>query len=205
MSLNKKILVIFSVASLTMLFFILPAEYGFDPTGVGQKIGISNLNRVVTENDVENANTIKIEGQYPDIPEEFDSWYPDTLGEPFSKTHEKIFSNDTIIVELQSGEQVEYKALMEQGDAMIYSWSVDKGIVYTDFHADPTLNKDSYPEDYYIRYRESETATSSGSLVASFAGNHGWYWLNIEEHPIKITLEVSGFYSEIKELGRSFQ
>ena len=62
MSLNKKILVIFSVASLTMLFFILPAEYGIDPTGVGQKIGISNLNRVVTENDVENANTIKMKG-----------------------------------------------------------------------------------------------------------------------------------------------
>jgi len=205
MSLNKKILVIFSIASLAMLFFVLPAEYGIDPTGIGQKIGISNLNRVITDNDDEDAFSTKIGGQYPDIPKEFDSWYPDILGEPFSKTHEKIFSNDTIIIELQSGEQVEYKALMEQGDAMIYSWSVDKGIVYTDFHADPTLNKDSYPEDYYIRYRESETAISSGSLVASFSGNHGWYWLNIEEHPIKITLEVSGFYSEIKELGRSFQ
>ena len=104
----------------------------------------------------------------------------------------------------------DYSILDELHEIEIYTEedfteSIDKGIVYTDFHADPTLNKDSYPEDYYIRYRESETANSSGSLVASFSGNHGWYWLNIEEHPIKITLEVSGFYSEIKELGRSFQ
>ena len=47
--------------------------------------------------------------------------------------------------------------------------------------------------------------TSSGSIVAPFSGNHGWYWLNIEEHTIEITLKVAGFYSEIKELGRSFQ
>ena len=109
------------------------------------------------------------------------------------------------MVELESGEQVEYKALMQRGDMILYSWSVEQGIVYTDFHADPTENKDSYPDDYFIRYRESETSNSSGSMVASFTGNHGWYWLNIEEFPIKITLEVAGFYSEIKELGRSFQ
>jgi hypothetical protein len=205
MSMNKKLIGIFSGAILLLFFFILPAEYGYDPTGIGKSVGILNFSKNPEDSGEINTETIVIEGQYPVIPNDFDSWYPDILGEPFSKTHEKIFSNDTIIVELQSGEQVEYKALMEQGDAMIYSWSVDKGIVYTDFHADPTLNKDSYPDDYYIRYRESETANSSGSLVASFSGNHGWYWLNIEEHPIKITLEVSGFYSEIKELGRSFQ
>ena len=127
------------------------------------------------------------------------------MGEPYSKTQNKIFSSDTIVVQLESGEQVEYKALMQRGDMILYSWSVEKGIVYTDFHADPTENKDSYPDDYFIRYRESETSNSSGSMVASFTGNHGWYWLNIEEHPIRITLEVAGFYSEIKELGRSFQ
>ena len=94
---------------------------------------------------------------------------------------------------------------MQQGDVIIYSWSIDKGIVYTDFHADPSENTEQYPDEYFIRYRESETASSSGSMVAPFSGNHGWYWLNIEEHPIQVTLDVAGFYSEIKELGRSFQ
>ena len=36
-------------------------------------------------------------------------------------------------------------------------------------------------------------------------GNHGWYWLNIEEEPITITLEVHGYYERIDELFRSYQ
>jgi hypothetical protein len=186
------------------VFFILPAEYGYDPSGIGEKVGLLRLSESsVKINEEDSVNIIR--GEYPSIPEDYDSWYPDVLGEPYSKTQDKIFTSNTILVELESGEQVEYKALMQRGDMILYSWSVEKGIVYTDFHADPTENKDLYPDDYFIRYRESEISNSSGSMVASFTGNHGWYWLNIEEHPIRITLEVAGFYSEIKELGRSFQ
>ena len=200
----SKIFAIFCSAIAITVFFILPAEYGFDPSGIGEKFGLLRLSESpVTINDEDSVNIIR--GEYPGIPEDYDSWYPDVLGEPYSKTQDKIFSKSTIVVELESGEQVEYKALMQRGDMILYSWSVEQGIVYADFHADPTENKDSYPDDYFIRYRESETSNSSGSMVASFTGNHGWYWLNIEEFPIKITLEVAGFYSEIKELGRSFQ
>ena len=204
MSMRSKVFGIFFCAIAITFLFILPAEYGYDPTGIGEKVGLLRLSESPeTNNDEDSVNIIR--GEYPGIPEDYDSWYPDVLGEPYSKTQNKIFSSDTIDVQLESGEQVEYKALMQRGDMILYSWSVEKGIVYTDFHADPTENKDSYPDDYFIRYRESETSNSSGSMVASFTGNHGWYWLNIEEHPIRITLEVAGFYSEIKELGRSFQ
>jgi len=205
MSMINKVIGILLGTILIMVLFVLPAEYGIDPTGVGGKLGLLDLSEDAGSNVVEEVEARVVEGAYPGIPEEFDSWYPDTLGEPFSKTQANIFSSKQIIVELQSGEQVEYKAVMQQGDVLIYSWSVDKGIVYTDFHADPGKNATQYPDEYFIRYRESETARSSGSMVAPFSGNHGWYWLNIEEHPVQITLDVAGFYSEIKELGRSFQ
>jgi hypothetical protein len=94
---------------------------------------------------------------------------------------------------------------MKQGDALVYHWKLEKGIVYTDFHADPGENAAGYPEMYYIRYAESEVGENSGSLVAPFSGNHGWYWLNIEEEPITITLEVHGYYDHIEELMRSYQ
>ena len=201
----KKIVGIFLLAIMITVIFVLPAEYGIDPSGIGSKLGLLEL----TEDSDKEANQIievtLIEGSFPVIPEVFDSWEPDVLGAPFSKTNNTTYNSNELIIKLESGEQVEYKALMQQGDAIVYSWVVDKGIVYTDFHADPAGNADLYPDDYFIRYRESETATSSGSIVAPFSGNHGWYWLNIEEHTIEITLKVAGFYSEIKELGRSFQ
>ncbi len=99
---------------------------------------------------------------------------------------------------------MEYKVRIKQGDAFVYSWHLDKGIIYTDFHAD-TGGNDQYPEHYWIRYAESETRRAAGSLVAPFDGNHGWYWLNIEEEPVTITLEVRGFYDSIEELMRGTQ
>jgi hypothetical protein len=58
---------------------------------------------------------------------------------------------------------------MKQGDALVYHWKLEKGIVYTDFHADPGENAAGYPERYYIRYAESEVGENSGSLIAPLA------------------------------------
>ena len=45
MSMNKKLIGIFSGAILLLFFFILPAEYGYDPTGIGKSIGILNFSK----------------------------------------------------------------------------------------------------------------------------------------------------------------
>ena len=72
---------------------------------------------------------------------------------------------------------------------MVYSWEVDKGSVYYDFHgepADPKLSK---------RYKEvQETKSANGAFVAPFDGKHGWYWLNLTSDPIVVTVKLSGFY-----------
>ncbi len=111
MSMINKVIGILLGTILIMVLFVLPAEYGIDPTGVGGKLGLLDLSEDAGSNVVEEVEARVVEGAYPGIPEEFDSWYPDTLGEPFSKTQANIFSSKQIIVELQSGEQVEYKAV----------------------------------------------------------------------------------------------
>lgn len=194
------------IAFIVTILFILPAEYGVDPTGIGAKLGLLDL--AETEEGVNEdpyAATRIVQGTFPGIPQEFDYWEPDVLGDPYSRTQESKFRSDTLTIALDVGEQVEYKAVMRQGDALVYSWKLDTGVVYTDFHADPGDGAEGYPDQYYIRYKESEESESTGSLVAPFGGNHGWYWLNIEDNPIKITLEVHGFYDHIEELGRSYQ
>lgn len=232
-------LVALIAAAVALLLFVLPAEYGIDPTGVGAKLGLTSLAETgvpgdaltdVEANDATDTSESPAEsrpdapaeapaeaatesgappamilGEYPGIPDDFDYYEPDVLGEPYSKQQPQPYRTDTFEIKLEEFEQVEYKAILEQGDVIVYSWSVDDGVVYTDFHADPGEGAEGYPDQYFIRYRESESASDSGSLVAPFDGNHGWYWLNIEDHPITITLNVAGYYSEINELFRSFQ
>ncbi len=51
-SLIKATVIAFSVAMVTLVLFILPAEYNIDPTGVGEKLGLTVFNEeaTVTEN-----------------------------------------------------------------------------------------------------------------------------------------------------------
>ncbi len=207
-SLLKGGLVALVVAVVVTVLFVLPAEYGVDPTGVGAKLGLLDLGETAEalEEETGSRGSVVIEGTWPGIPEEFDFYEPDILGDPYSRTQGSKFRSDTLTIELDVGEQTEYKAIMKQGDALVYHWRLNNGTtVYTDFHADPGENAAGYPDQYYIRYAESETPEHSGSLVAPFDGNHGWYWLNIEEEPITITLEVHGYYERIEELMRSYQ
>jgi len=204
----KTTLVTMIVAAVVTVILVLPAEYGIDPTGVGGKLGLLDLggSDAQRSNDsaTEDASQIVL-GAYPGKPVEFDRYEPAVLGEPFAKTHSNVYRTDQLTIKLAIGEEVEYKAVMQQGDALVYSWTVGSGIVYTDFHADPGENAEGYPDEYFIRYRESETGSSSGSIVAPFNGNHGWYWLNIEDNAVEITLNVSGFYDSVTEVYRGSQ
>jgi len=208
-NLLKGALLALVAAAVVTVLFVLPAEFGVDPTGIGAKLGLLDLAETAqpAENSGTSGTSTIVEGTWPGIPEEFDFYEPEILGDPYSRTQAAKFRSDTITIELDVGEQTEYKAIMKQGEAFVYHWKLEKGIVYTDFHADPGENAAAagYPDQYYIRYAESETGEHSGSLVAPFAGNHGWYWLNIEEEPITITLEVHGYYDRIEELMRSYQ
>jgi len=206
-SVARSAAIAFVLALIATVLIVLPAEFGVDPLGLGAKMGLTQLAAIEngsTGNDPAPATPLVV-GAYPGIPADFDYFEPAVLGEPFSRTQDGTYRKDAMSISLDVGEQVEVKAVMDRGDALVYAWSVDNGIVYADFHADPGEHAADYPDRYFIRYRESETANSAGSLVAPFAGNHGWYWLNIEDHPITIKLEVSGYYSQLGEIFRSFQ
>jgi len=198
-------------AVIVTALFIMPAEYGVDPTGVGTKLGLTDLDATApTETSV--AETAEpaaklLTGAFPSPPveEDFDYYEPEVLGDPFSRSHPSEFRTTTMEIALDELEQVEVKAVMKQGDALVYSWKMIEGnTVYTDFHADP-YRTELYPDRYWLRYQESEEPSASGSLVAPFDGNHGWYWMNIEENPVKIVLEVRGYYDSLEEIMRSYQ
>ncbi len=200
-------------AVIATVLFIMPAEYGVDLTGLGTKLGLTDLEQTddhaAPSDAVQNGGSAGklIAGAFPSAPAEadFDYFDPEVMGDPFSRSHPSPFRTDTIEVPLDELEHVEVKANMKRGDALVYSWKLVEGdTVYTDFHADP-LHTDQYPMDYWVRYAESENASASGSIVAPFDGNHGWYWMNIEERPVKLVLEVRGFYESVDEIMRAYQ
>ena len=54
-----------------------------------------------------------------------------------------------------------------------------------------------------MRYEEADGINGrNGSLVAPFKGEHGWYWLNVSEKPVTITLTVTGYHDKLINYGR---
>lgn len=108
----------------------------------------------------------------------------------------KDMKSESLTIALDVDGFVEYKALMDQGDTLVYSWRVQDGNVYYDFHSHPP---DTDP-DFFTRYKEGEGASDKGAVLAAYTGQHGWYWLNLEDQLVTIDLEVAGFYDEIVEI-----
>jgi hypothetical protein len=70
--------------------------------------------------------------------------------------------------------------------------------VYVDFHGHDPARGNSF----WVRYEEADgIAKRSGSLVAPFAGEHGWFWLNVSEKPVKIRLTVTGYQDKLVNYG----
>ncbi len=101
-------------------------------------------------------------------------------------------------VTLGYDQKTEIKAQLGKAKVIVYNWSVEGGKVYVDFHGhDPTKG-----DSYWVRYKEGDGVTGdSGSLVAPFAGEHGWFWLNVSDTPVTITLTVTGYQDKLINYG----
>jgi hypothetical protein len=101
-----------------------------------------------------------------------------------------------LTVRLEPGQETEIKAALDAAQVILYSWHAD-GEVYTDFHGhEPDAGRE------FVRYEEQQSGHEGrGSLVAPFTGEHGWFWLNVSDKPVILTLTVSGYYRDIINYG----
>ncbi len=127
--------------------------------------------------------------------DDFGTALPVSDGENFAPNSGEM-KTETVTITIEGDGGVEYKALMDQGDVIVFSWKTDGGQAYYDFHA----HQDTGNPEFFTRYDEGEGVGSSGSILAAYDGQHGWYWLNLEADPITITLEVAGDFNEIVEI-----
>jgi hypothetical protein len=186
------------VAALVLVVAILPAEYGIDPTGVGRALGLTELNapasRTIEVRDVLGGNERVREVEIPAFNE------PVPLPNPaVHQTEERPIQTRTMTLTLEEGQQTEIKTVLRASKVITYTWKTDGGLVYCDLHGhDPAAG-----DEFFVRYREDQEGATeaTGSLVAPFDGEHGWYWLNIHDGPVTITLTVTGFFDDIVDYG----
>ena len=190
-----------AVAALVLLAFILPAEYGVDPLGIGRALGIEGMSAGATQTieivDTIGGNETIREIQIPD--------FGDPVPLPNPNVHQPLGrapETRTLTVSLDVDAETEVKAVLGENRMITYQWSVDDGIVYSDFHG----HNPEFGDDFWVRYQEDQRGSSgqSGSLVAPFAGEHGWYWVNLSDHPVTVSLTVTGFFDEIVDYSNAF-
>ncbi|MBN1238625.1 MAG: hypothetical protein JXB36_08980 [Gammaproteobacteria bacterium] len=183
-------------AAVVLVAFVLPAEYGVDPLGIGRALGLTALEqpaRTIEIVDVVGGNEQVVEAEIPDFGE------PVPLPNPaVHQAQAEPAGTETLEITIPPEGETEVKLWMDTSKSVVYSWSVDRGTIYSDFHGH---TPDAGP-NFFVRYIEhQETNGGNGSLAAPFAGEHGWYWLNYNDFPVTVTLSVTGYYEDIIDYG----
>ena len=172
------------VGAFIVFCVVLPAEYRKDPTGFGRLTGLLELTkpRVTTPAASDNpADQVLAQA-----PQEAGGMPTNATA---NKSYEGVWHSDTVKIPIKPDGELEYKLKMKTGETVVYSWKVDRGMVYYDLHGQPEDPKKSQ------RYKEVQEATSAnGAMVAPFDGIHGWYFLNLTAQPLVVTLNVAGYY-----------
>ncbi|MBB1383242.1 hypothetical protein H5071_15170, partial [Shewanella sp. SR41-2] len=108
------------VAGIVLVTLILPAEYNIDPTGIGQKIGV----------------TVLAQAAEPEVQQ--------------SAPAEGSNEFQTIEVMVPAGRGIEYKFDMQQFEKMTYEWITDGTALFVDLHGEPKGDTSGYYESYVI-------------------------------------------------------
>jgi hypothetical protein len=162
------------VAGALLLTVVLPAEYGLDPFGTGEKLGLMALAEAAQDTA---APTVISSGPAKIV-----------------NARQGLYKVDSRQFQLEPREGMEFKYHIERGGGLLYSWTAS-GNVDFEFHGEP----DGAKPGTYESYELSAGDRGAGSFTAPFTGIHGWYWENKGSSPVQVTLTSAGFYTRATE------
>ena len=191
---KSTILAVF-VAAVILITVVLPAEYGIDPTGIGNLIGLVKMGEIKVSLAQEAASERAIEKKQKS--ESGNKLQSATIpvAEDIAPESDVNVKSDQMTITLKQNEGKEIKLTMKKGAKVNYVWWTDKGRANFDVHADSKALEISYHN-----YEKGSLEKSEGVLEAAFDGSHGWFWRNRTSETMTVTLQVSGNYSEIKQV-----
>ena len=163
------------VAAVLLVTVILPAEYGVDPLGVGRRLGLYRTPDAVVANPSEAIEMPATETTLTRSPVPYRS--------------------DEMSITLRPGEGSEIKAVMAKGQHFVYTWTAQGGTVDVDMHGEAFDAKDAADATSY--WKDEHQPGDQGIFTAPVAGRHGWFWQNLNDDPVTITVRTSGFYERL--------
>jgi hypothetical protein len=169
-----------AVVAVAILFaIVLPVEYGIDPLRTGRALGLVRPAAALGEPAVgANGDEVMTPVQAGPVAR---------YGAPYRV--------DRTTFELGPYEYLEYKYHLAQGASLLYSWEASALVIH-DLHGAPDAGRG---RDAEVSHDKQNRMRASGSLVAPFAGMHGWYWENPGGTPVTIRLTSAGFYTSAIE------
>ncbi|WP_419815876.1 hypothetical protein [Glacieibacterium sp.] len=172
---------------IVLTLFVLPAEYGIDPTGVGKALG---LTRMAGGDDAETA----AEARVPDSVENT-AVAPVPVQSKANIAKATTFRSDEKTITLAPHAGMEIKSRMSTGDSFVFRWT-SSAPVRMDMHGEP---KGATEGQFTSYWKQKDLTSAQGSFTAPFDGTHGWYWRNRGETPVTLTVKTEGFYGELFE------
>jgi len=168
-------------AAAVVVVFVLPAEYGIDPTGLGAAMGLTAINDP---------------GMSPEQKRGALRTGVLTLSDdPFVVAADQ--PSDHWEYELAPFTSIEFKYTLAEGAAMEFDWSAT-GSLHYDMHAHPFDGGTDLTESYSV----GDASHMRGRYVAPFSGIHGWYWQNRTSDNVTLTLKASGAMTESTLFGQ---
>lgn len=166
-------------AAAILTLFVLPAEYGIDPTGAGSALGLTGM----VAGKAEAAPAVKA----PVVA----SGIPTPTKASISRSTPWRQDEMTITLAPHSGQEV--KAHMQKGDSFIFEWK-STGPIKAEMHGEELNAANDAFTDYW---KELEISGGQGDFTAPFGGIHGWYFRNKGETPVTVTVKTAGFYKDL--------
>lgn len=173
-------------AAAVLVLFVLPAEWGIDPTGVGHALG---LTRMAGGAEADEADSPEVVTPSASDAVQIPVQTKDNIG---AKT---AWRSDEKTLTIAPHTGVEVKARMVKGDHLIFRWS-STGPVRMDMHGEPTGGKEG---EFNTYWKQKDLTEARGSFTAPYQGTHGWYWRNGGDTPVTLKLNTEGFYENLFE------
>ena len=189
--LNRATLIAAGIASALLVTTVLPAEYGYDPTGIGRLLGLTAMGEMKREQAL--ADSVE-EAPTEDIVMDTAS----TPAAPAARTDPAPGARQgDVTLTLAPNQGTEVKATMKAGAELRYEWSTGGPQVNFELHGEEAGAASSD----FTSYEKGASAGESGTFRAPFDGTHGWFWRNRTGAPITIRVQATGNFEKFERVG----
>ncbi len=206
----RSTLIALVVAAAILVAFVLPSEYGVDPTGVGTALGLTRMGEIkmqlASEAEAEleaeagaeaeeaMASADAVAASEPEATEPASAVIAPADPVPSAEPATEIDDDwrDETVVLVAPDEAAELKLVMKAGEQAEYSWTAEGGAL--------NFNAHGHGGGQSITYEKGRGAQEGkGTLAAPFDGHHGWFWRNRSRETVSLTLRTRGQYSELTQ------